>query len=143
VVAERACGRVDGNARRPLEESIEGDPGLKPCQGSPDTEMDPPPEPEVLAGRIAIEAELSRCVEPARIAVGGGPDQHDMRPGWNLDSGQGCGANGAPVVASERRVDSTRFLDEGRDGRWISPEGVLEIRALRQNASTHTEEAGG
>ena len=90
LVAARAGRAVlafgDPDVGHAVEDAFEAHARLGPGEGRTDTRVDAEPEPEVMAAVGAVEAELGRRLEVARVAVRGAVVHHHGRARREVDA---------------------------------------------------------
>ena len=105
--------------------------------------MDAVPERDVGARVVAVDTELGRALEPARVAVGGTVEDHDRRAGRDVDAAECRRDAGEPEVAFDRALEPQRFLDEVRDTTTLVSEQLLEVGVLGDQQQRGAEEPHG
>jgi hypothetical protein len=92
----------DADVRHAVEDPLDADPRLHARERPAGAAVHPEAEGEVVAGAGAVDAELGRCIEVARIAVGCPVEHHHRRAGRHVDPADGGVAPGQPEVALHR-----------------------------------------
>src|SRR5207245_10742855 len=127
--AARAGGTVlragEPDVGHAVEDPLEADAGLGPCQGRARARVHPPAETNVLEGVRTVETELVRLLEPARIPVRGSHHEKDVRPGSDVDVADRRRAAHQAEVRLDRALVAQHLLDERRDHVTLLPEVLL------------------
>src|SRR5215207_8867103 len=78
----------DADVGRAVEQPLDAHAGLRTRQRRTGTGVHAAAERDVLAGVGAMHVEPRRIVEAPRVAVGGGDEQHQGRPGGDVDAAE-------------------------------------------------------
>ena len=100
------------------------------ARGPPGQEWAPRPKARCSLAFGPVDAELGRALEEPGVPVGRSVEQHDRRPGGDVDAGHGGRPSGQPEVGLHRALDAQRLLDEVGDAVPVGPELVLELGVL-------------
>src|SRR5204862_3054589 len=110
------------------EDALEADPALDPGQRATRTGVDAATKRDVVEGVLPVDLEVVGALEAPGVAVGGPVEEHDRRPGLDLDVADRRCALGEPEVRLHRALDAQRLLDEVRDAVLVLAQLVLKLR---------------
>ena len=100
------------------------------------------PCPNAMCWRAfgAVDDELVRVLEAARVAVRGAGEHHHRRAGRDVDAADGRRDARQPEVALDRALEPQRLLDEVRDARAVVAQELLEVGSLAEQLERGREE---
>ena len=113
------------------------------ASGRADARVDAEPEPEVVAAVGAVEAELGRRVEVARVAVRGAVVHHHRRARGDVDAADGRREPCEPELALDRALEPQHLLDEVGDAVPFGAQQLLELGILGEPLQRGAEEPRG
>src|SRR5262245_11720636 len=126
--------RDEPEARKAPRQLLEGELGLELPERRAETEVDTFAECEVLRRVWPLEIEPLRIVEDLRVATRGGEPQVELRARGELDAAEGRRPGRHAPPDRYRRVVAQRFLDRGRDQRWLRHQALPARRVLEQTS---------
>ena len=103
------------------------------------------PCPKAMCCRAfgAVDVELVGMVEHPGVPVAGAGDEHERRPGGDVDAAELGGDAGHPELGSQRALEPEGLLNEVGDLLAVRPHGLLEVGSLAQHAQRERQQPHG
>ena len=130
-------GLRDPDVGRAVEEALDRGDGLGPRERRAGAGVDAVPEREVLAAVRAVEAELGRALELARVAARGVGHHEHRGAGREVDAADGGGHPRQPERALHRRLGAQHLLDERADEVVVVAQPLLELGVVAEGPQAH------
>ena len=140
----RAVGVLgDRDVGGAVEQAVDGDPALGPGQVGAGAVMDAVAEGDVVLGVGAVDVELVRVLEQARVPVGRPGQQQHRAAGGDVDAGDRRAPLGHAELGPQRALEPQGLLDEvGDAGRgpcaaasWMSGRSAM-VRSAKDSRRT-------